>query len=77
VFFVRPNSFKNGNLLGDQIFFFWTGREKLCNWQHWYQADQQFNFVLSQNSTNIPALLGKACIAFNKKDYKARFFKFA
>ena len=37
------------------------------------QADQQFNFVLSQNSTNIPALLGKACIAFNKKDYKASF----
>jgi RNA polymerase-associated protein CTR9 len=35
------------------------------------QADQQFNFVISQNSTNIPALLGKACIAFNKKDYKA------
>ncbi len=35
------------------------------------QADQQFNFVLSQNNTNIPALLGKACIAFNKKDYKA------
>ena len=36
------------------------------------QADQQFNFVISQNSCNIPALLGKGCIAFNKKDYKAR-----
>lgn len=33
------------------------------------QADQQFNFVL-QNQNNIPSLLGKACIAFNKKDYK-------
>ena len=34
------------------------------------QADQQFNFVLSQSQNNIPSLLGKACIAFNKKDYK-------
>jgi len=34
------------------------------------QADQQFNFVLSQAQSNIPSLLGKACIAFNKKDYK-------
>jgi len=34
------------------------------------QADQQFNFVLQQNPTSIPSLLGKACIAFNKKDYK-------
>jgi len=34
------------------------------------QADQQFNFVLSQNPSSIPSLLGKACIAFNKKDYK-------
>merc|ERR1719273_737251 len=33
------------------------------------QADQQFNFVL-QNQNNIPSLLGKACLAFNKKDYK-------
>ena len=35
------------------------------------QADQQFNFVLSQSTANIPSLLGKACIAFNKKEYKA------
>ena len=34
------------------------------------QADQQFNFVRNQSPNNIPALLGKACIAFNKKDYK-------
>ena len=34
------------------------------------QADQQFNFVLSQSSSNIPSLLGKACIAFNRKDFK-------
>ena len=35
------------------------------------QADQQFNFVLSQSANNIPSLLGKACIAFNKKDFRA------
>uniref|UniRef100_UPI00358F4B51 RNA polymerase-associated protein CTR9 homolog isoform X2 n=1 Tax=Myxine glutinosa TaxID=7769 RepID=UPI00358F4B51 len=34
------------------------------------QADAQFNFVLNQAPSNIPALLGKACIAFNKKDYR-------
>ncbi|KAG0730544.1 RNA polymerase-associated protein CTR9 [Chionoecetes opilio] len=31
------------------------------------QADAQFNFVLNQSANNIPSLLGKACIAFNKK----------
>jgi len=34
------------------------------------QADAQFKFVLNQSSNNIPAHLGKACIAFNKKDYR-------
>lgn len=34
------------------------------------QADAQFNFVLSTNPYNVAALVGKACIAFNKKDYK-------
>ncbi|XP_066276427.1 RNA polymerase-associated protein CTR9 homolog isoform X1 [Branchiostoma lanceolatum] len=34
------------------------------------QADAQFNFVLNQSPNNIPALLGKACISFNKKDYR-------
>lgn len=34
------------------------------------QADAQFNFVLNQTPNNIPSLLGKACIAFNKKDFK-------
>ncbi|CAI9740736.1 polymerase-associated CTR9 homolog [Octopus vulgaris] len=34
------------------------------------QADAQFNFVLNQSSNNIPSLLGKGCIAFNKKDYR-------
>ncbi|XP_023019050.2 RNA polymerase-associated protein CTR9 homolog [Leptinotarsa decemlineata] len=35
------------------------------------QADAQFNFVLNQSQNNIPSLLGKACIAYNKKDYRA------
>jgi RNA polymerase-associated protein CTR9 len=34
------------------------------------QADAQFSFVLQQSPEKIPALIGKACIAFNKKDYK-------
>ena len=34
------------------------------------QADNQFNFVLDQDPNSIPALLGKACIAFNKKEYR-------
>ncbi|RWS11596.1 RNA polymerase-associated protein CTR9-like protein [Dinothrombium tinctorium] len=34
------------------------------------QADAQFNFVLNQSPNNIPSLLGKACIAFNKKEYR-------
>lgn len=34
------------------------------------QADAQFNFVLNHSNSNIPSLLGKACIAYNKKDYR-------
>ncbi|KAL4224746.1 protein required for normal CLN1 and CLN2 G1 cyclin expression [Mactra antiquata] len=34
------------------------------------QADAQFNFVMGQAKNNIPSLLGKACIAFNQKDYR-------
>ena len=34
------------------------------------QADAQFNFVLTNNQCNVAALVGKACIAYNKKDYK-------
>lgn len=35
------------------------------------QADAQFNFVLNSTPTSIPAILGKACIAFNKKEFRA------
>ncbi|VDM39381.1 unnamed protein product [Toxocara canis] len=34
------------------------------------QAEQQFNFVLNQVGENIPAMLGKACIFFQKKEYR-------
>ncbi|XP_044738203.1 RNA polymerase-associated protein CTR9 homolog isoform X2 [Chrysoperla carnea] len=34
------------------------------------QADAQFNFVLNHSNSNIPSLLGKACIAYNKKDFR-------
>lgn len=34
------------------------------------QANAQFDFVLQTNSSSIPAYVGKAIIAFNKKDYK-------
>lgn len=34
------------------------------------QADAQFNFVLNQSPNNVPSLLGKACIAFNRKDFR-------
>lgn len=34
------------------------------------QADAQFNFVINQSPSNIPSLMGKACIAYNKKDYR-------
>lgn len=33
-------------------------------------ADKQFSFIFNQSPDNIPAILGKACIAFNRKDYR-------
>lgn len=38
------------------------------------QADAQFNFVLTQqvDSDNIPSLLGRACIEFNKKELEGK-----
>eukprot|EP00118_Oscarella_pearsei_P009930 m.58713 g.58713 ORF g.58713 m.58713 type:complete len:1092 (+) comp34825_c0_seq5:588-3863(+) len=35
------------------------------------QAEAQFDFVYNQNPDCIPAILGKACIAYNRKDYRA------
>lgn len=38
------------------------------------QAAQQFNFVLKQNPNSIPAMMGMACINFNKKEYKTALY---
>ncbi len=52
------------HLLGRAFFCLYEG-DKLD------QANAQFDFVLNQeHQSNIPSLLGKACIAFNKKDYR-------
>nr|CDJ96428.1 Tetratricopeptide TPR-1 domain containing protein [Haemonchus contortus] len=37
-------------------------------------ADQQFNFVLKQDPYDIPAMMGKAIIAFSKQDYKTALY---
>ncbi len=52
------------HLLGRAFFCLYEG-DKL------EQANAQFDFVLHQEQQgNVPSLLGKACIAFNKKDYR-------
>ncbi|XP_071509624.1 RNA polymerase-associated protein CTR9 homolog [Diadema antillarum] len=55
--------YDQNHLLGRACFFLLEG-DKMD------QADAQFNFVLNQSPNNIPALLGKACISFNKKDWR-------
>ncbi len=56
--------YNSKHLLGRAFFCLYEG-DKL------EQANAQFDFVLNaEQQANIPALLGKACIAFNKKDYK-------
>ncbi|KAH7730110.1 hypothetical protein AAVH_02602 [Aphelenchoides avenae] len=64
--------YDQNHLLGRAYFCLLEGGAKL------EQADAQFNFVLNQPSINpslsIPAMMGKACIAFNKKDYKTALF---
>ncbi|XP_011403140.1 PREDICTED: RNA polymerase-associated protein CTR9 homolog [Amphimedon queenslandica] len=48
------------------------GRAYLCllEGDKMSQSEAQFNFVLQQSPDNLPALLGKACVSFNRKDYK-------
>ncbi|KAK0082460.1 hypothetical protein PV326_007166 [Microctonus aethiopoides] len=36
-------------------------------------ADAKFDFVVHHSPNYVPALLGKACIPFNKKDYRGAF----
>ncbi|BHF72144.1 protein required for normal CLN1 and CLN2 G1 cyclin expression [Sparganum proliferum] len=51
------------HLLGRAFYFIYEG-------ENWSQADSQLNFVLNQGSPSVPAYLGKACIAFNKQEYR-------
>ncbi|CAD6190371.1 unnamed protein product [Caenorhabditis auriculariae] len=37
-------------------------------------ADQQFNFVIKQEATMVLAMIGKAVIAFTKRDYKTAIY---
>ena len=56
--------YNSKHLLGRAFFCLYEG-DKM------EQANAQFDFVLNQEQqANIPSLLGKACIAFNKKDYR-------
>ncbi|KAM3174519.1 hypothetical protein ACTXT7_010376 [Hymenolepis weldensis] len=51
------------HLLGRAFYFIYEGEK-------WSHADSQLNFVLNQGNPCIQAYLGKACIAFNKQEYK-------
>ncbi|XP_018496756.1 LOW QUALITY PROTEIN: RNA polymerase-associated protein CTR9 homolog [Galendromus occidentalis] len=59
----KINMFNQNHVLGRAYFCLLEG-DKMD------QADAQFDFVLNQSNNNIPSLLGKACIAYNKKDYR-------
>ena len=59
----KINMYNPRHILGRAYYFLYEG-EKMD------QANAQFDFVLNQEPSNIPSLLGKACIAYNKKDYK-------
>ena len=59
----KINMYNPKHLLGRAYFCLYEG-DKMD------QANAQFDFVLNQEPNNIPSLLGKACIAYNKKDYK-------
>ena len=60
----KINMYNPRHLLGRAYFCLYEG-DKMD------QANAQFDFVLNQEPNNIPSLLGKACIAYNKKDYKS------
>ncbi|CAL8078737.1 unnamed protein product [Calicophoron daubneyi] len=59
----RIDMYDQKHLLGRAFFFIYEG-------ENWSQADSQLNFVLNQGAPSVPAYLGKACIAFNKKEYR-------
>lgn len=59
----KINMYNPKHLLGRAYFCLYEG-DKMD------QANNQFDFVLNQEPHNIPSLLGKACIAYNKKEYR-------
>ncbi|VDM34900.1 unnamed protein product [Hydatigera taeniaeformis] len=59
----RITMYEQKHLLGRAFYFIHEG-EKLN------QADNQLNFVLNQGSPVVQAYLGKACIAFNRQEYR-------
>ena len=59
----KINMYNTRHLLGRAYFCLYEG-DKMD------QSNAQFDFVLQQEPNNIPSLLGKACIAYNKKDFK-------
>uniref|UniRef100_A0A5K3FBW5 TPR_REGION domain-containing protein n=2 Tax=Mesocestoides corti TaxID=53468 RepID=A0A5K3FBW5_MESCO len=59
----RISMYDQNHLLGRAFYFIYEGEK-------WSQADSQLNFVLNRQTLHVPAYLGKACIAFNKQEYK-------
>lgn len=55
-----------------RAWFYLFEREKSTN--KYDLADQQFNYVVKTNPQNVLSLVGKAVIAFNKKDYKTSVY---
>ncbi|UMM24638.1 hypothetical protein L5515_004773 [Caenorhabditis briggsae] len=57
-----------------RAWFYLFERDKSTN--KYELADQQFNYVVKTYPQNVLPLIGKAVIAFNKKDYKTAIFYF-
>uniref|UniRef100_A0AAF5CVI6 UDP-N-acetylglucosamine--peptide N-acetylglucosaminyltransferase SPINDLY n=1 Tax=Strongyloides stercoralis TaxID=6248 RepID=A0AAF5CVI6_STRER len=61
---------------GDKILMFdqdhLLGRAYFCLYEglKMDQAEAQFKFVINTNEKNVPAILGYACVLYNKKEYK-------
>lgn len=75
---VDKSEFINFSKHGSEYQFHLLGRAYCCLIEGRNdQADAQFNFVLQQQQqsgepVNVPSLLGRACIEFNKKEAKGK-----
>uniref|UniRef100_A0A0N4Z759 RNA polymerase-associated protein CTR9 n=1 Tax=Parastrongyloides trichosuri TaxID=131310 RepID=A0A0N4Z759_PARTI len=71
--FAKATAYFNA---GDKILMFeqdhLLGRAYFCLYEglKMDQAEAQFKFVINTDESNIPAILGYACVLYNKKDYK-------